>query len=148
VLVVRPENLAGLELPQNVSFHTNTSFGKAMNVLLHSRFMVLPLTVGDVPCGHVTLVAAMHLGKAIVATNSAGIADYVRDRENALIVDPASAQALAEAMHILWQDADLCDRLGENGRSFARSECTDARIADHFFGFLSKEHAVARDLRG
>jgi glycosyltransferase involved in cell wall biosynthesis len=142
VLVVRPENLAGMKIPSNVSVHANISFAKAMNILFHSRFMVLPLIAGDAACGHVTLVAAMHLGKAIVATDSAGISDYVQDRENAIIVDPGSAQTLAEAVSTLWRDTDLCSRLGENGRSFARSRCTEAEIAKHFATYLSI------DLRG
>ena len=136
VLVVRPENLAGLNLPPNVFVHTNISFGKAMNVLAHSRFMVLPLIPGDVPCGHVTLVAAMHLGKAIVVTNSIGVRDYVRNGKNAMVVEAGSVQGLEDAMGLLWQDQERCHRLGENGRSFAATECTEARIAEHFRSYL------------
>jgi glycosyltransferase involved in cell wall biosynthesis len=136
VLVVRPENVQGLVLPSNVSVFVNSSFGKAMNILLHSSFMALPLLPGDIPCGHVTLVAAMHLGKAMVVTNSSGVRDYVHNGENAIAVDAGSAQALADAMRRLWEDRDLCRRLGENGRSFAAAECTEARIAQHFRKYL------------
>ena len=50
-----------------------------MSVLLHSRFMVLPLLTSDVPCGHVTLVAAMHLvlelhGLVLELAGAAGVA--------------------------------------------------------------------------
>jgi glycosyltransferase involved in cell wall biosynthesis len=136
VLVLRPENLRGLQLPPNVSAHTNISFGRAMNILLHSRFMALPLSAADVPCGHVTLVAAMHLGKAIIVTDSAGVSDYVRDGENAITVDVGSASSLASAIQRLWEDPELSRQLGENGRSFAAAECTDEQIADHFNRFL------------
>ncbi len=136
VLVVRPENLKGLEIPPNVSIYTNLPFGKAMNILLHSRFTVLPLISGDIPCGHVTLVAAMHLGKAIVVTNSVGVGDYVRDRENAMTVDAGSVQSLVDGMWHLWQDRELCGRLGAMGRTFATAECTEARIAEHFRKYL------------
>jgi glycosyltransferase involved in cell wall biosynthesis len=139
VLVVRPESIEGLALPANVAVLTNVPFGKAMNVLLHSRFMVLPLLPGDVPCGHVTLVAAMHMGKAMVVTNSSGVLDYVRDEDNAIVVNAASAQALADAMQRLWQDRQLCCHLGENGRAFAVAECTEARIAEHFHEFLATQ---------
>jgi glycosyltransferase involved in cell wall biosynthesis len=136
VLVVRPENLVGLKLPPNVSVHTNIPFGKAMNVLAFSRFMVLPLIAGDVPCGHVTLVAAMHLGKAMVVTDSIGVRDYVHGGENSLAVAAGSMQDLAHAVDRLWQDQELCRRLGENGRTFATSECTETRIAEHFRNYL------------
>jgi glycosyltransferase involved in cell wall biosynthesis len=138
VLVVRPENLAGVELPPNVSVYTDIPFGKAMNILLHSRFMVLPLASGDVPCGHVTLVAAMHLGKPIVVTNSAGVSDYIRDGESAITVDAGSIQGLVAATQLLLGNRELCQRLGENGRRFAAAECTEARIAEHFRKVISE----------
>jgi glycosyltransferase involved in cell wall biosynthesis len=137
ILVVRPENIQGVALPANVSVLTNTSFGKAMNILLYSRFMVLPLLPGDIPCGHVTLVAAMHLGKAMVVTNSSGVLDYVHDGDNAIAVDAGSAQALAGAIQRLWQDRDLCRRLAENGRSYAAVQCAEIRIAEHFRNLLA-----------
>jgi glycosyltransferase involved in cell wall biosynthesis len=144
VLVVRPESLGGLKLPPNVIVHTNVSFGSAMNILLHSRFMALPLVDSEVPCGHVTLVAAMHLGKAFVITDSRGVRDYVCDGGNAITVDAGSTQKLADAMRRLWDDRELCLRLGENGRSFAAKECSEARIAAHFRNFLRhKIEAVA-----
>jgi glycosyltransferase involved in cell wall biosynthesis len=137
VLVVRPESLHGLELPANVVVHTDLPFGRAMNVLLHSRFMVLPLIDSTVPCGHVTLVAAMHLGKAFIVTDSLGVRDYIRNGDNALTVTSGSVDSLVCAIARLWQDRDLCRRLGESGRNFAARECTEDRIVDHFRDWLS-----------
>ena len=107
-----------------------------MNILAFSRFMVLPLVAGDVPCGHVTLVAAMHLGKAMVVTDSVGVHDYVHEGENALAVEAGSMDELANALKRLWQDQELCRRFGENGRLFAAYECTEVRIAEHFRNYL------------
>ena len=72
-----------------------------MGVLYHSRFMVLPLINSKVPCGHVTIVAAMHLGKAMVVTSSSGVADYVTDDENAVTVPPNDVDAMASAIQRL-----------------------------------------------
>lgn len=136
VFVVRPESLRGLELPPNVTVHTNLPIGKTMNVLLHSRFMVLPLLGSEVPCGHVTLVAAMHLGKAFIVTESAGVADYVRHGDNALTVPAGSVKSLVKALKRLWADRELCAQLGANGQRFAARECTEGRIVEHFRGWL------------
>lgn len=143
VLVVRPESLEGLRVPPNVTVHVNIPYGRAMNVLLHSRFMVLPLVTSEVPCGHVTLVAAMHLGKAFVITDSAGVRDYVRDGDNALTVPVGSVSALTEATRRLWRDPELCRTLGENGRRFAATECTEASIARHFVAWLRRAKVAA-----
>ena len=141
-LVVRPDSLTGLKLPPNVTVYTNIPLDQTMEVLSRSRFMVLPLINSEVPCGHVTLVAAMHLGKAFIITDSLGIRDYVRDGENAITVTAGSAEGLARATRRLWQDQDLCERLGENGRLFAAMNCSEDQIAQHFLGWIrTKMHA-------
>jgi len=126
VMVVRPENLVGLELPANVKVMTNIPFAQAMKVLAFSRFMVLPLDAADVPCGHVTLVNAMHLGKAFAITRSAGVADYVREGENALMFSVGSVDEMTDVLRRMWYDRELCARLGSAGRAFAAEHCTES----------------------
>ncbi len=108
VAVLRPENVAGLEVPANVRLLHNIPGGAANNILRFSRFMVLPLAGSEVPCGHVTLVAAMHLGKTMVITNSEGVSDYVQDGVNSLLVPPGDAASLAERLRELWNDPARC----------------------------------------
>jgi glycosyltransferase involved in cell wall biosynthesis len=142
VLVVRPDSLRGLAVPANVTVRTNLPLGMTMNVLLHSKFMVLPLIGSEVPCGHVTLVSAMHLGKAFIITDSSGVRDYVRNEENAITVAPGSIESLLSAIRKLWDDETLCARLGNAGKAFARRECTEDRIVEHFRKWLVSAHIV------
>ena len=146
VVVVRPENLRGLTVPNNVAVHTNIPVGAAMNILFHSSFMVLPLMGSQVPCGHVTLVAAMHLSKAMVITDSSGVRDYARHGENALIVPTGSTSDLVSAIQKLWTDAALCAQLGKNGKDFAAHECSEARIVEHFRLWLESNHIGTKTL--
>ena len=143
VIVVRPENLIDLSLPPNVTVHVNLPLGDTMNVLQHSRFMVLPLLGGDVPNGHDTIVAAMHLSKAIIVTNSSGVHDYVRDGDKGATVGPGSVDSLVGAIKRFWNDPALCARLGQDAQRFAASECTPDRVADHFRGWL-QAHGLTR----
>jgi glycosyltransferase involved in cell wall biosynthesis len=136
VLVVRPDNLRGLPVPKNVKVHVNLSFGKTMNILAHARFMVLPLEHSRIPCGHVTLVAAMFLGKTFVITDSTGIQDYVQNGENALTVRAGSPESVVAAARRLWADPELCRHMGAKGRSFAETYCTEKRVAAHFRKWL------------
>jgi glycosyltransferase involved in cell wall biosynthesis len=138
VCVARPDSLRGLDVPSNVTVRINLPFGHAMNILMHSRFMVLPLLHSQVPCGHVTIVAAMHLGKALIITESEGVRDYVQDGHNAITISPRSATALAEATERLWESPLLCKIIGENGQRFARRECTEGQIVQHFRGWLAE----------
>jgi glycosyltransferase involved in cell wall biosynthesis len=138
VIVVRPENLLGIDIPPNVNVMTNIPFGQAMNVLLFSKFMALPLDGADVPCGHITLVGAMHLGKAIAVTRSAGITDYAREGENSLMFSANSVDEMTEVLRRMWYDPELCRRLGDAGRAFATEHCTETRTLASFTRILEQ----------
>jgi len=136
VVVARPHNLRGLTIPSNVTVRCDIPLPQAMRILHRSRFMVLPLDSSTVPCGHVTLVAAMHLEKTFIVTRSAGIADYLADpataRPNGIACDVASPQSLADSVHSLWNDPALAAQLAGNAKAFAQTYCTEESMAEHF----------------
>jgi glycosyltransferase involved in cell wall biosynthesis len=129
VLVVRPGSLAGL---------VDAPFGEAMNILLHSEFTVLPLVSSTVPCGHVTLVCAMHLGRAVVATQSLGISDYVKPGFNGTLCEALSAESMARAIDELWRDPSETERLAENNRRFGAENCSEARVRSYMSSVLAE----------
>jgi glycosyltransferase involved in cell wall biosynthesis len=132
VMVVRSTSLAGINVPPNVRVMTEIPWGQAMNVLAFSRFMALPLDGAEIPCGHMTLVSAMHLGKAIAITRSTGIEDYIREGDNGLMVSPKSVDELTEVLSRMWDSPDLCTRLGEAGRAFAAEHCSEQSTFKRF----------------
>lgn len=140
IFVVRPTNLKGLTLPPNVKTFVNAPLETSMNVLCYSRFMVLPLINSEVPCGHVTIVAAMHLGRAFIVTASRGVQDYAKEGKNALTVPAGSAAKLIEAIQKLWNNPSLCNELGSNGYDFASRECSEERVSNHFRAWIEMQH--------
>jgi glycosyltransferase involved in cell wall biosynthesis len=138
VLVVRPENLMGLNVPPNVRVIVNAPFEEAMNILQYSAFTVLPLPTSNTPCGHVTLVCAMHLGKTVVATASAGIADYVFHGRNGLTCNPSSPQNMADAIHQLWVNPAETAVLSEDNRRFGAEHCSEARARNDLASVLAE----------
>lgn len=128
MLVVRPGSLKGLEVPANVRVIVNAPFEEAMNILRHSAFTVLPLCGSTVPCGHVTLVCAMHLAKAVVATDSVGIYDYLIPGYNGVLFAPHSPERLTEAIAKLWTDPGEVARLANNNHNFGAENCTEERM--------------------
>jgi glycosyltransferase involved in cell wall biosynthesis len=137
VLVVRPESLFGLEVPANVKVIVNAPFKEAMNIMQYSAFTVLPLSGSTVPCGHVTLVCAMHLAKTFVATDSEGIYDYVHSGENGVLCEPLSPDSLAEAIAKVWADPAEIARLSENSHRFGSENCTEEKMRSDLAAVLA-----------
>lgn len=71
---------------------------------------------------------AMSCGLPAVATSCAGPDEYLADGENALVVPPGDADALADALVRLLGDVALRERLRRGGRETARA-FTPARMA-------------------
>jgi glycosyltransferase involved in cell wall biosynthesis len=63
------------------------------------------------------LVEAMATGLPVVTTNVSGIPELVRDGETGLLVEPDEAGSIADALHRLYRDAALRERLGAAGRA-------------------------------
>ena len=136
VLVATPASLAGLDIPRNVEVHCNIALEKAMNILQGSRFAVVPLRGSAVPCGHVTIVAAMHCKKAVIVSDSSGIADYVVDGVNGVTVPTNDPKAMATNIERLWSDPALSSRLGCAAQAFAQMRCSEQAAVDYFQQYL------------
>ena len=80
---------------------------------------VLVLASDAEPCGRVLFEAAA-CGIAIVATNTGGTPEIVRDGREALLVPPRDPGVLATAVRRLLQDVSLRVRLGAGGATRAR----------------------------
>jgi len=65
---------------------------------------------------------AMAMGKAVVASNVAALAEIVRDGETGLLVEKGSVEALTQALERLLDSADLRDRLGRAARAWVVAE--------------------------
>lgn len=78
--------------------------------------MVLPLLDNGRPAGPLVLLDAMSAGRPVVATRTDGIADYVRDGRDAVLVPPGDAEAMAVAIGRLLGDEAERHRLGEAAR--------------------------------
>jgi len=87
---------------------------------------ILVLASDAEPCGRV-LFEAMASGRAVVATNSGGTPEIVRDGSEGLLVPPRDPGALASAIRKLAEEPALRQRLGRAGANRARQEFSVAR---------------------
>lgn len=135
-LVAHPYNLIDLDIPANVHVHTSVTNEMAMDIIANSRFLILPLSNAKLPCGHVTAVAAMHLGKMVIATDSTGLHDYLINGETAVLVPPKDPISLAGAIEDAWLDTDRIERIAKAGQAFATHWCHEDRVVNYFRNLL------------
>ena len=138
VVVTNPESVAGLEIPSNVQILSRVPLPEAMNILAHSRLMVLPLRDSVVPCGHVTIVSAMHLGKTCIVTDSEGISDYVQSGVNGRTVPARDVPALVAAIDELCASEALRTTYANAARIFATEHCSESNAVLDFQGSMDR----------
>lgn len=78
-----------------------------LSFMAGASLVVVPLVEGDTPRGQTTIAQALALGKAVVATRGAAIADYVRDGEEGLLVDPGDVAGYRACIRTLLEDEEL-----------------------------------------
>ncbi|NPD17227.1 hypothetical protein HOY34_18720 [Xinfangfangia sp. D13-10-4-6] len=119
VVIARPYNLAGLDLPPNVRAFTNLPAPQAWGLVAGAAGMLLPLREGRTPNGHITLVGAQLLGVPLAITDSLGVRDYV-DETNSLLLPPSDTGVLAEAMDQLSAAGPAVAALAARAQQTAR----------------------------
>ena len=119
VIVAREKSLLNLAVPDNVTSYTNLALSKTMNVLQNAKIAVVPLKTNRTPCGHVTIVAGMHLGKAQVVTQSEGVANYIEDGRTRVYARAGDATDLKTQMTPLLDDDVLRSGIASHALRFA-----------------------------
>lgn len=138
VAVARPYNFEGLNPPDNLEVRFNLPFEEAWGIVQHAKAAIIPLRSRETPCGLVSLVGGMHLGKAQIVTDAAGAGEYLKDGETGLLVRPGDAAALAGAVRRLDADATLAARLGQAARLEAAARFSEAATVDFFKSVLAR----------
>ena len=90
----------------------------------------------------VTILEAMSLGKAIIASNVGGATETFGDGENALLVKPEKPEELAAAIGRLIEKPELVAQLGSKARETYEQSFTIERFGSEFSEFIRS--AIAR----
>lgn len=65
-----------------------------------------------------SIMEALAMEKAVVATRVGGIPDLIKDGENGFLVEPHSPEALAQKIKELMENKDLREKFGKAGREW------------------------------
>lgn len=137
VIIARSNSVDETHLPKNVVLKINAPYQEAWSSVWHAEASLIPLRTGQTPNGHVTLVGSMLLGKPIIITDSAGVRDYVKHKESAILVPAKSPAKFAEALDEINADSALGPKIAADAKRFALQNCTEQAVAKYVERFLS-----------
>lgn len=127
-IVCSPRNLVGIDqVPSNVQVFYDLPVRLLEEKYKTARMLIIPthddLSVLGADCsGQTVLLDAMASGLPIIATRKAYLTDYIREEQDALVVDCYNPEQLAEAILRLDDDA-LRTALAKSART---------RVEEHF----------------
>ena len=137
VAVVRPENLVGLEVPDNVTVLDNIPKTELWNVQYHSRLHVLPL-LASARSGHACLTQAMYFGRPSIVADVPCVADYITKDQTARTYVPGDRDDLARVIESLWFDDQAQAALGDAARSHALEHFSQRSMGDGLQGVIDR----------
>jgi len=99
---------------QNVEIVGRKSFSECMEILMRSRFLVMPaLCYENFP---MTIREAFAYGKPVIASRLGAMASIVEDGKTGLLFEPGNAEDLATKMEWMCENEDACVEMGKNAR--------------------------------
>ncbi len=149
VPVVLRTNLPVSDCPRHVKLVRESLSDHGLRSMYRDAdIVVLALHDTLYPGGITTLLEAFACGKAVVASNSRGVRDYLQDERNCLVVPCGDVPALRVAVERLLNDPELRQRLGHGARAFAEQELSQVRHAERLAKALSQIAAKRETARG
>ena len=121
--------LGGVAPGANVTVKFNTGHHETAALIGSASVHVIPLHDAGFSSGQTVLLRAMDAQKACVVSDIAGVRDYVRDGETAVLVPPGDIDALKVAVESLWKDPERRARIGRQAKSAVDGEFGFAAFA-------------------
>lgn len=111
---------SALRSQHKVTVLSNLSYTNLRDVYADSAFVVLPLHDVEFPAGVTTIMEAMAMGKAVIATRSRGIHEFIEDGRSGLWVNIGDVEDLRAKIIYLWNNPDIAHRMGVYARTLVK----------------------------
>jgi glycosyltransferase involved in cell wall biosynthesis len=105
-----------LSSPENVTLTGRLSSAELRMLYGRSRFVVVPVYDLIYSAGLTTILEAGSMARAVIATRSRGLAEFIVDGETGILVEPGDVAAMREAIAYLLAHPEEARRMGHNAR--------------------------------
>jgi glycosyltransferase involved in cell wall biosynthesis len=119
---------ADLDLNASVSIRGYCTAHQVEEVFRDSWAVVVP-SIWEEPFGQVA-IEAMNNGVAVIASDTGGLREIIRDGETGFLCPPGNVEALAEAMLKTLGDRALAEQLGASARQSVMDQFNEDQLVD------------------
>jgi glycosyltransferase involved in cell wall biosynthesis len=144
VVNARKFNVQGLDCPPNVKLQGFMPVQEYYALMARAQFVVLPLQDAPHAVGLGHIVQAMSAGKALVATRTAGVVDYVEDGQTGILVAPHCAQDMRSAIAYLLAHPGEARAMGQKARRRYEEMYTFTAFAERTYDMLQRVAALGQ----
>jgi glycosyltransferase involved in cell wall biosynthesis len=110
----------------------------------HAEVVVVPVIESSMPAGITTLLEAMSMGKAVIATETSELRGVVRHGETGLVVKPGDVTGMRAAIEFLLSSAETRRTLGWRARQEAVERYDVKVFADNLAAHLGQLRSEPR----
>lgn len=124
------------EAPKNFEFCGHLDKRQLSEFYANSRVLVLcSICYEGFPS---VLLEAMLGGKPVICSRIGGLPEIVDDRVNGLLFQPGNVEDLAEKIRCLWNQPDICRKMGQRGREKALGEYSQEKYYEHLMAVYKR----------
>lgn len=116
----------------NIEVHQDLTMNECLDCMKGALANVVLVSDNARGAGHITMVAAMLMGKPQIISIAPVVNDYYRKGETALGVNVGSVHEFRSAVLRLSENPALARDLGQRGRQFGLEHCTNDAVAARF----------------
>jgi glycosyltransferase involved in cell wall biosynthesis len=106
----------GRNLPPNVEVRSWGNYQGLRDLYAQASFVVVPLHPARHACGYAVIAEAMAMGKAVIATRTDAISDFLVDGETGFYVQPGDVHDLRAKLAYLLDNPAVAQRMGRASR--------------------------------
>ena len=137
-----PKEIGNDKIPPGVEFIGKTDLKTLNRITSKAKFVVLSLPERRHAFAQMTLLGCMALGKGLIISKVSSVADYLKDKEEAILVEPRNPDALREKMQVLLDRPDLAVQLGQRAKIKVEKNFTEDRMALTIYRRLKEKNLI------
>lgn len=141
----KDDTFKAAELPPNVTIAGRMPHSEMREKYAEATCVVIPVLDQVFSAGVTVALEAMAMGKPIVATHSQGLAGYLQNGRNCILVPPQDPEKMKTAIEYLLNNPKCAQTLGYNARRTAEKEFS---LETHVAGFRSVLDSVSPLITG